>query len=114
MRIAILLIVAAGLNSTLGNLLLKQSRIASVGLPWHERLVSFYFLGAIGCYVVNLMLFAKALDDIPVSVAYPMLAASGFAMLAISSALVFGERFGWWQVAGLILVVLGIFALARS
>jgi multidrug transporter EmrE-like cation transporter len=113
MRPAILLILLAGLNSTIGNLLLKQSRlVASPDAIWYTKFLSPYFAGAILFYVVNLGLFAKALDRIPVSVGYPILAASGFAMLAITSGIVFGERFGIWQAAGLALVIAGIACLA--
>lgn len=115
MSLAIVLVLLAGLNSTIGNLLLKQSRLAVVAdMPWYEKFFSLYFVGAILFYVVNVALFAKALDSIPVSVGYPILAASGFAMLTVSASLMFGERLGPWQFAGLALVVAGIFALAQG
>lgn len=114
-RFALVLILLAGLNSTIGNMLLKKSRLAAAAdIPWYEHYLSIYFVGALVFYVINLGLFSKALDSVPVSIGYPVLAASGFAMLAIAASLIFGERFGVWQIVGLALVTTGIFALAQT
>lgn len=112
---ALILIILAAVNSTIGNMLLKQSRLAvAAGLPWYEKFFSLYFMGAVLFYVANLACFAKALDQVPVSVGYPVLAASSFAMLAIAASLLFSERIGPWQIFGLALVAAGIFALAQG
>lgn len=111
---ALLLVLAAAVNSTIGNLLLKLSRVTTQGdAGFIERMLTPAFGGAVFFYAVNLVLFAKALDSIPVSVGYPILAASGFALLAVTSAIFFGERFGIWQAAGILLVIGGIVCLAR-
>jgi multidrug transporter EmrE-like cation transporter len=103
----------AGVNSCLGNLLLKYSRLVAVAdVPEWQKLLSPWFAGGILFYVINVVLFAKALDHIPVSIGYPILAASGFALLAVASRLLFGEHFGMSQVAGAFLVVAGIICLA--
>lgn len=110
-----LLIILAGLNSCLGNLALKYSR--TVDLPdadFFSKMLNGYFMLGMAFYSINVVLFAKALDSAAVSVAYPVLAGSGFAMLAVSSAVVFGERLSAQQLAGLIIVVVGIALLARS
>jgi multidrug transporter EmrE-like cation transporter len=109
-----LLILAAGVNSMIGNMLLKQSRIAGGSSPFVEQLVSPWFIGGLLFYAVNVVLFAKALDRLPVSAAYPVLAASGFALLAIASAIVFGERLSIAQYVGLGVTLAGIALLARG
>jgi multidrug transporter EmrE-like cation transporter len=107
-----LLIALAATSSTAGNLLLKLSRKASsFGLP---SFLSPWFMAAIGFYVLNLFLFAKALDQVPVSIGYPILAALGFAMLTITAAALLGERFSLVQGAGLVLVIAGVACLARA
>jgi multidrug transporter EmrE-like cation transporter len=112
---ALILIFFAAMNSTIGNMLLKQSRLAvAVGLPWYEKFFSIYFLGAVLFYVANLACFAKALDQVPVSVGYPVLAATSFALLAIAASILFAERVGPWQIFGLVMVAGGIFALAQG
>ena len=112
---ALILIVLAGVNSTIGNMLLKQSRVAvPADAHWYGKFLSVYFLGAVLAYVFNLACFAKALDQVPVSVGYPILAAGSFALLSVAAGIFFGERFGPWQFGGLIFVALGIFALAQG
>lgn len=112
---ALILIFFAGVNSTIGNMLLKKSRLAVAPDPhWYGKFLSVYFIGAILAYVLNLACFAKALDMVPVSVGYPILAAGSFALLSVAAAVFFGERFGPWQLGGLIFVAVGIFALAQG
>jgi len=115
MRSALLFVLIAALCSTVGNMLLKASSMhVSAGSPFYAKLLSPFFVGAVLFYVINLGFFSRALDQMPVSVGYPILAASGFAMLAVAAALFYGENFGRWQVGGLAMVVLGIFALAQG
>lgn len=115
MRTSIFFVLLAALNSTIGNLMLKQSRlVVRPDTSWFEKFFSVYFIGAIVFYVINLGLFASAIDRLPVSVGYPILAASGFALLTLASNLFFGERFGAWQIAGIALVIVGIFCLAQD
>jgi len=59
------------------------------------------------------VLFAKALDALPVSKAYPVLAGSGFVLLAFAAALFFGESITLRNILGMILIFSGILLLAR-
>ena len=115
MKTGLLLVLLAGANSTVGNMLLKYSRLsAPPESSWVEKLLSPAFAGAVVFYVVNLILFAKALDSLPVSVGYPILAASGFAMLVVASAIFFSEPLRLMNMVGLGFIVLGIFFLAQT
>ena len=112
---ALLFIFLAGLNSTFGNLLLKASRQnLEQNTSIIEQYSSIYFIGAILFYGLNVMLFAKALDYLPVNIGYPMLASSGFAMLSLSSWLVYGEKLDLLQIIGLIVIIVGIGILSYS
>lgn len=109
------LVILAGINSCIGNILLKTGRLRlepDAGLI--AQTLSPWFIGGIFFYVINVFLFAKALDTAPVSVAYPILATSGFALLIIAANFIFGERLSPVQFAGLGLAVLGIFLMARG
>jgi multidrug transporter EmrE-like cation transporter len=77
-----------------------------------DQFLSPYFIAGVFFYVVNVVLFAKALDEIPVAVGYPVLATSGFALLAIVSYFVFGERMSMLQILGLFLAIFSIVLLA--
>jgi multidrug transporter EmrE-like cation transporter len=109
-----LLILAAGVNSMIGNVLLKQSRIVAPSPGIIDQFRSPWFIGGLIFYGINVVLFAKALDRLPVSAAYPVLAASGFALLALVSAFAFGERLSLAQYAGLVVTLGGIALIARG
>jgi multidrug transporter EmrE-like cation transporter len=102
----LLLVILAGLNSCLGNLSLKYSRTVAVpDADFFSKMLNGYFMVGLAFYGINVVLFAKALDNAAVSVAYPVLAGSGFAMLAVASAVVFGERLSAQQLAGLVSLI---------
>lgn len=112
--VSLLLVFLAGINTCIGNILLKMSRLkAPVDAGFIEKLFSPYFIGGLFFYGVNVILFAKALDNVPVSVAYPMLAVTGFALIAVTSNYFFNEQLGPVQWLGLGFAVLGIFLLAK-
>jgi multidrug transporter EmrE-like cation transporter len=107
------LILLASFSSCIGNLLLKVSRAGVT--PDHgfvPQLLTLSFFGGLLFYAINVVLFAKALDRVPVSVAYPILATGGFALLAIASAWLLGERLTGLQGLGLVVAILGISLLA--
>ncbi|MDB6055276.1 MAG: small multidrug resistance family protein [Verrucomicrobiales bacterium] len=110
-KIAWLLVLAAGVNSCAGNLMLKRSRLHHSG-SFVTLLSSPWFMGGLLFYGVNVLLFAKALEKLPVSQAYPVLAGFGFALLVFSASYFFGERLGIRQWAGLGSVLVGIYLLA--
>jgi len=107
-------VAAAAVNSCIGNVLLKQSRLKAQDGSLLTLLLSPWFMGGLFFYGINVVLFAKALDKLPVSIAYPVLAAGGFAILSIASALIFKEALTTVQWLGLGITIFGIFLLARS
>jgi multidrug transporter EmrE-like cation transporter len=88
-----------------GQLALKSGAVASASLaaqfvdPRTMLGLAFYALSAL-CYIV-------ALKKIPVSVAYPSIAA-GYAIVAILAHFLWNEPFGWPQLAGLGLIACGV------
>lgn len=106
-------VLLAGINSCIGNLLLKASQ-AGVQGGFVSRLFSLTFIGGLFFYGINVVLFAKALQTMPVSVGYPILAGIGFAALAVSAAVLFGEALTTAKLAGIGLILLGIVVLAWS
>jgi len=109
-----LLVLFAGVNSMIGNLLLKQSRIVAPSPSLLDLVRSPWFLAGLAFYGLNVVVFARALDRLPVSAAYPVLAASGFGLLAVVSTIVFGERLGIVQYLGLGVTLVGILLIARG
>ncbi len=111
----LLFVLAAGVNSCIGNLLLKWSRAsASPDATALDKLLTPGFVGGMFFYAVNVVLFAKALDEMEVSVAYPILAGAGFALLAVASGVVFNEPLTLTKAAGMGFILVGIAVLSRG
>jgi multidrug transporter EmrE-like cation transporter len=112
---ALILVLLAGVNSCIGNLALKHSRTLSPpDAGFVVKMLNPYFVAGLVFYGINVLLFAKALDSAPVSIAYPILASTGFALLTLTSALFLNEAVGWQQLLGLCLLVGGISLLVRA
>jgi multidrug transporter EmrE-like cation transporter len=110
-----LVLVAAVLNGG-GSLLLKQSRIRAAELADHSiggLLFSPWFLGGLACYGINVILFAKALEKLPVSVAYPVLAGASLALISFVAALLFHEKLATIHWVGAVIICIGIFLITR-
>lgn len=107
------LVLIAAINSGIGNLLLKKSRLEAPDPSLLTLLLSPWFMAAIIVYGINLIVFAKALDSLPVSTAYPVFAAIGFSLVALIGNLLLGERFGLNQMTGLGLIIAGIIIMSR-
>ena len=107
-------LLTAGVMSTIGGVLLKQSRLVDSTIDWYMKFVSLYFIGSLIFYGISFSCFAKALDRVPISVGYPVVATFSFVMLAVASNMLFGERFTMGQIGGLILIVSGMFLVAHG
>ncbi|MDR1871934.1 MAG: EamA family transporter [Deltaproteobacteria bacterium] len=108
-----LLLVGAGINTCLGNLLLKQSRLVAKPGFW-PMITSYWFILGLFFYGINVILFAKALDKIPVSVAYPVFAALGFLFITFISNIIFKESITIYKTIGIILIIGGIICLSLN
>jgi multidrug transporter EmrE-like cation transporter len=92
--------------------MLKKSRIGITDFGVSSYL-NLWFIGGLCFYGINVLLFAKALDKIPVSIAYPVLAGIGFILLSITSYLIFHEVLKWQQWIGLIFILGGIIFVSK-
>jgi drug/metabolite transporter (DMT)-like permease len=65
------------------------------------------------CYAVSLVVWIMGLSRVPVSVAYPLLSL-GYVVNALGAWLLLGEPFGAARLAGVALIVAGVWVIARS
>ena len=72
-----------------------------------------YILSGIGCYVISVVVWILALSRAEVSVAYPMLSI-GYVVNAIAAWYLFGEAVTPVRLAGIGIIVLGVFIVAWS
>ncbi len=116
------LLLAGVLLNACAQLLLKAgtSRVGEFAftmanvLPIGSRLAfSPFILGGLGCYVVSVVVWILALSRVPVSVAYPMLSI-GYVVNALAAWYLFGEALTSTRLAGIAVVIAGVYLIARS
>lgn len=104
-------ILAGVLLNAAAQLLLKAGTNAA---PLGLRLaVEPHILGGLACYAVSVVVWVVALSRVPVSVAYPMLSI-GYAVNAVAAWYLFGEALSPLRLAGIGVIILGVFLVARS
>ena len=107
-------LLLAAVNSTIGNILLKKSRLVVEKNDFISLLIQPYFIAGLVFYGINVILFAKSLDVLKVSIAYPVLAAGGFTFLIIASHIFIGEQLNMNQYVGIVIILAGVFLLASN
>jgi multidrug transporter EmrE-like cation transporter len=98
------------LNAT-AQLLLKAGTNA---MPLGIRLaIEPHILAGLACYVISVVVWVVALSRVPVSIAYPMLSI-GYVVNAIAAWALLGETVTTMRMAGIAVIVVGVFMVARS
>jgi multidrug transporter EmrE-like cation transporter len=72
-----------------------------------------HILAGVGCYVVSVIIWILALSRTQVSIAYPMLSV-GYVVNAVAAWYLLGEAVTPARLAGIAIIVLGVFIVARS
>jgi len=104
-------ILAGVLLNAAAQLLLKAGTNA---VPLGMRLaIEPHVLGGLACYVVSVVVWVVALSRVPVSIAYPMLSI-GYVVNAIAARYLLGEALTPMRLAGIAVIIVGVFMVARS
>jgi len=72
-----------------------------------------HILAGLACYVVSVVVWVIGLSKVPVSIAYPMLSI-GYVINAIAAYYLLGEAVTPMRLAGIGIIVVGVFIVARS
>jgi multidrug transporter EmrE-like cation transporter len=72
-----------------------------------------HILGGLACYAISVVVWVVALSRVPVSIAYPMLSI-GYVVNAIAAWQLLGESLPPLRLAGVGVIILGVFMVARS
>jgi multidrug transporter EmrE-like cation transporter len=105
-----LLLTGVLLNAA-AQLLLKAGTNA---MPLGPRLaLEPHILGGLACYAISVVVWVIALSRVPVSIAYPMLSI-GYVVNAIAAWQLLGESLPPLRLAGIGVIILGVFMVARS
>jgi multidrug transporter EmrE-like cation transporter len=103
------LLLKAGTN-TVGHFEFSMAN----ALPFGWKLATEpHIVGGLACYVVSVVVWIMALSRVEVSIAYPMLSV-GYVVNAIAAWYLFGESVTPMRLAGIGVIILGVFIVARS
>ena len=72
-----------------------------------------HILAGLACYVVSVVVWVVGLSKVPVSIAYPMLSI-GNVINAVAAYYLLGEAVTPMRFAGIGIIILGVFVVARS
>ena len=72
-----------------------------------------HILAGLACYVVSVVVWVIGLSRVPVSIAYPMLSI-GYVVNAIAAYYLLGEQVTPLRFAGIGVIIVGVFIVARS
>jgi multidrug transporter EmrE-like cation transporter len=109
-----LLVIGAGVSSSIGNLMLKQSRRATEDPRLIALLLSPWFLASLIFFVGNLLLLARGMERLPVAVAIAINTGVNFAAVTVVATFLFGESLNVPQYTGLTVIALGCWLLAQT
>jgi len=123
MRSADLALILTGLLlNAVAQLLLKAGSRAIVGVTvsfsnaWTllERVaINPPIIGGLVCYAISVVVWIFALSRVDVSVAYPMLSV-GYVVNAIAAWMLFGENLNAARLAGIGVIIVGVWLVARN
>ena len=103
------LLLKAGTNSV-GTFAFNADNLLPVGL---KLATEPHILGGLTCYVISVVVWIMALSRVEVSLAYPMLSI-GYVVNAFAAWWLFGEALTIERLAGIGVIIFGVFLLARS
>jgi multidrug transporter EmrE-like cation transporter len=98
------------LNAGAQLLLKAGTNAAPLGL---RLAIEPHILAGLACYVVSVVVWVVALSKVPVSMAYPMLSI-GYVVNAIAAYYLLGETVTPMRLAGIGVIIVGVFIVARS
>ena len=105
-----LLLTGVLLNAGAQLLLKAGTNVMPLGLG---LAIEPHILGGLACYAVSVVVWIIALSRVPVSIAYPMLSI-GYVVNALAAWQLLGETPSPLRLAGIGVIVAGVFMVARS
>ena len=126
MKYALALVAALSLNAT-ANLLIKfgmrgvDMELAGVGpmdagpIGLVKLLLRHWeVLAGLACFVLNVGFYAFALQKLPISVAYPIMVTTGFAIIVVIAGWKLNEKLTASQWIGVVTILIGVALVAKD
>ena len=73
---------------------------------------NIWIMGGMVLFGISFFLWIMLLSNIPLHIAYPILIGLNFCFIAMGSWLLFREQFSFFQMAGFITIIMGIYLLS--
>lgn len=103
------LMLKAGVNAV-GAITIDRATLLQTAF---RVLTQWPVIGGLTLYVVSVGVWIVGLSRVDVSIAYPMLSL-GYVVNALAAYWLFGEMIGPLRMAGIVLILAGVFLIARS
>ena len=103
------LLLEAGTNAV-GAITIERATILTTAF---RVLTQWPVIAGLTCYVISVGVWIVGLSRVDVSIAYPMLSL-GYVVNALAAWWLFGEMIGPLRMAGIVLILAGVFLIARS
>ena len=123
MKYGIALFLALTLNA-IANLMMKfgVERFKVSGVTIQQGMIPFgtaivtnwVLMVGLGFFASNVVLYTFALKGFPISIAYPIMVSGGFAIISIVAWVYLGETLSYAQWAGMALILVGVWLVARE
>lgn len=83
-----------------------------ISMSWRIGTNGYVVLG-LACYVISVAVWLLALSRVEVSFAYPMLSV-GYIVTAVAAFYLFGEALTPVRIAGIAVIIFGVFLISRT
>jgi multidrug transporter EmrE-like cation transporter len=103
------LLLKAGTNAV-GQFEFSADNIVPVGM---KLAFEPHIMGGMACYVVSVVVWIMGLSRVEVSIAYPMVSV-GYVLNAVAAWYLFGEAVSATRLAGIGIIIIGVYIVARS
>ncbi len=106
------LLMKVGANAQQRSPLAPDASLAAKGFHF----LNFATIAGLVLFAANVLIYRKALDGLPVSVAYPVMVSVGLVIVATAAALLpmLNERISGMQIAGMAAIALGVWLVAKG
>jgi small multidrug resistance pump len=106
-------LAAAILFNVAGNLLMKKFALDHPIKGVLSYANPFFLIGG-ALFGINLVLYAKAVQSIPLVVAYPILVGTSILLVALAATLFFAEKVTPSMIGGMVLIFSGMVLLMKG
>ncbi len=103
------LLLKAGVNA-IGHFDYSAANVLPIGI---KLATQWPIIGGLACYVISVVVWILALSRVEVSIAYPMLSL-GYVVNALAAWYFFDEMLSPQRLAGIGIILIGVYVLART